>query len=214
MEALARPDVASWVLVRRPSGLARIAGTNLCVWRRPLRASLRAWVARELARGLVLESSCTSRSGPSVAARLCEHLGPSPGMTLLAADIARLVDRLRAVTARPILQASLATVDTDKCRKFHVDYKAVRLVCTYGGPGTEWVDDAGVDRAMLGQPAACIDSANAKIVPRPAAVHRALPGDVVLLKGEQDNEGRGVVHRSPPIEATRERRLVLTVDVR
>lgn len=149
-----------------------------------------------------------------MATRLCEDLVRSPGTTLLAADIARLVDRLRAVTGRPLLQASLATVDTDKCRKFHVDYRSIRLVCTYAGPGTEWVDDAGVDRSMLGQPSPCIDRANAKIVTRPGAVHRALPGDVILLKGELGNEGRGVVHRSPPIEATRDRRLVLTLDVR
>lgn len=214
MQALARPDVASWILVRRPAGLARIGGTNLCVWRRPLRASLRAWAARELGRGLVVEATTKARDGSAVAEGLCAELDRSPGASLLAADIGRLVDRLRAVTGRPILQASLATVDTDKCRKFHVDYKSVRLVCTYAGPGTEWVDDAGVDRSALGHPAPCIDSANARIVLRAGSVHRALPGDVVLLKGELGNEGRGVVHRSPPVEATHQRRLVLTLDVR
>lgn len=112
------------------------------------------------------------------------------------------------------LRASLASVDTNKCRKFHCDYKTLRLVCTYAGPGAEWVDDAEADRGAMGHAEACFDTANARIVRRGSSVRRAAAGDVVILKGElfDGNAGRGAVHRSPPIEATGERRIVLTLD--
>lgn len=47
-----------------------------------------------------------------------------------------------------------------------------------------------------------------------ATMQRAEPGSVVLLKGHSwpGNEGRGAIHRSPPIEKVGERRLLLKLD--
>jgi hypothetical protein len=132
-----------------------------------------------------------------------------------AADIEELARLFTDLTGERSLQASLATVETNKCRKFHADYKPLRLVCTYAGPGTEWVDDRDADRAAMGHEETCFDTANLRIVPRGSRIQRAHPGDVLILKGESfpGNHGRGAVHRSPPIEGTGERRLMLTLDV-
>lgn len=35
------------------------------------------------------------------------------------------------------LTGKLEVVADDACRKFHVDYAAVRLICTFAGSGTE-----------------------------------------------------------------------------
>ena len=131
-----------------------------------------------------------------------------------AADVTRLARLFARLTGTSSFQASLATVHTNKCRKFHTDYKPLRLVCSYAGPGTEWVDDRDTNRDALGHEEACFDTANARIVPRGSSIHRAKAGDVVLLKGElfPGNAGRGAVHRSPPIERTGERRIVFTLD--
>jgi hypothetical protein len=45
-------------------------------------------------------------------------------------------------------------------------------------------------------------------------VRCANTGDVLVLKGElwPNNRGRGAIHRSPPIEGTGSRRLVLIID--
>jgi hypothetical protein len=96
---------------------------------------------------------------------------------------------------------------TDACHLFHRDFVGIRMLCTYLGPGTEWVPEAFVDRAGLGR------EDNGKVVLDFSQVRRCGTGDVVLLKGESypGNEGRGVIHRSPAIECCGETRVVLRI---
>ena len=81
----------------------------------------------------------------------------------------------------------------------HVDRVGVRMLVTYSGPGTEWLADADVDRARLGEAGQDLpDDQNG--VMRPGAVIRSVaPFAVTLLKGEAwpGAEGFGAVHRSP-----------------
>ncbi len=209
--ALVRRE-ASYRLVDGPSRLAAIhtRGLNTVVWRRPplVGGALAAWLAGGLTHG-------------AVAARdqlptLTRGLPVGPARDALERDIAELARVFDELTGGGATEASLETVSTDKCRKLHADYKTLRLLCTYAGPGTEWVDDADVVRdALARDDGECFDLQNLAIAPRAGAVHRACPCDVVVLKGEAypGNAGRGAVHRSPPIERTGERRLVLTLDV-
>lgn len=143
---------------------------------------------------------------------LFEGLPDLPGRRTLEADVATLMGRFLALTRAEVVRAELSIVAHDKCRKYHADYVGLRLLCTYAGPGTEWVEEEAVDRAALDHAEVCVDTCNARIV-RSARVHHCLPGDVVVLKGHQwpGNDGFGVVHRSPPIEARGARRLVLTL---
>ena len=206
----------SFAVVRRDAGLARILDSdlNVCVWRRALPPRLEKWI-EPLARTLVHDVSHRVSSSPASTAPLFAGLPDREGMIhAWAADVAALVGLLSGLLGAKSLRASLATVDTNKCRKFHSDHKTLRLVCTYAGPGTEWVDERDADRSAMGHDDACIDTANARIVRHGSRIRRAGPGDVVLLKGElfAGNRGRGAVHRSPPIEATGERRIVLTLD--
>lgn len=207
---------ASSAIVRRGDGLATILRPeiNVCVWRRALAPRLLEWLA-QLGRGLVHDAACdVSAARPSVS-DLFAGLPDGAEARAWAADVASLATRFAGVVGAPSLRASLATVVTDKCRKLHSDYKRVRLVCTYAGPGTEWLDDRDVDRDALRRQHPSIEAANARVVRRGARVHRTGAGDVLLLKGElhAGNEGRGAIHRSPPIELTGERRLVLTLDM-
>ncbi|KAG5188259.1 hypothetical protein JKP88DRAFT_206719 [Tribonema minus] len=91
-----------------------------------------------------------------------------------------------------------------RCPKFHVDKVFMRALCTYVGPGTEWLDNADADRAAM---ASGGDSA-AVCRGRPERIQRAEQGDLLMLMGGLKN---GVVHRSPPL-AIGERRLLLTID--
>jgi hypothetical protein len=126
--------------------------------------------------------------------------------------VATLVGRFFALSRAETVRAELAVVAHDKCRKFHADYVGLRLLCTYAGPGTEWVEEAAVDRAALDHAEVCVDTCNARVV-RGALVHRCAPFDVLVLKGHHwpGNDGFGAVHRSPPVEAAGARRLVLTL---
>ncbi len=145
---------------------------------------------------------------------LTAFLPSSRAVGALTEDILGLARALAELTGARRLCASLATVSDDKCRKFHADYKAIRFVCTYVGRGTECVPDGAVRREALGRATEDMDAANRAIVPDRRRVLHARTWDVVVLKGESfpGNAERGAVHRSPPIEARGERRLVFKID--
>jgi hypothetical protein len=132
----------------------------------------------------------------------------------LAHDMWQLVARLIQVTRAPRFRVVFGTVRGDQCRKFHTDMLKFRLITTYLGPGTEWLEESNVDRAALNDPPACPVAANAAIVRDSAAIQRARSGDVLIMKGAgAAGLRRAVVHRSPPIEGTGVVRLVLALSV-
>jgi len=87
------------------------------------------------------------------------------------------------------------------------------LLTTYVGPGTEWIPGHAVNRRVLDEPIECAHASNSAIVRDPSAVRRARAGDVMIMKGRRwpGEEGRGAVHRSPPIAGTGQRRILLMV---
>ena len=189
-----------------------------CVWRRGLPASL--------ADALAVATAQAEPPGPlrvvepdALVPHLRALLGPLPPRVEAAweRDANAVLGAYRHILPGKIVTVQLEVVTTDKCKRFHADYKSVRAVCTYVGPGTEWVEERAVSREAVSRHCheTSFEAQNALIVRDPARVERANPGDVVFLKGESypGNAGRGVVHRSPPIEASGARRLVLTLDV-
>lgn len=118
---------------------------------------------------------------------------------LLAHDIGELAGRFAALLRIERVAIRLEVVETDACRRFHADYVAVRLICTYTGPGTQWL--ANDDAAALAPGAE----------PPAATIRSIATGDVALFKG-RDRSDTPIVHRSPPIVGTGARRLVLVID--
>ncbi len=103
----------------------------------------------------------------------------------------------------------LKVVADDACSKFHVDGYRLRLFTSYIGPGTEWLPEDAVNRYALG-------TTNEQIVKKPTRSQRMGTGHVGILKGEIPNQNqstRGIVHRSPPLQETGQRRLILRVDI-
>ncbi|CAM9600282.1 unnamed protein product [Ectocarpus fasciculatus] len=104
-----------------------------------------------------------------------------------------------------------------KCPRFHLDKVPIRLICTYVGPSTEWLDvyDKWEMENNRSMPPEC----NLKISGRREA-RRARPGDVLIFRGKPQGgfaKGGGgggafaVAHRSPDtLEG--QRRLLLTLD--
>lgn len=124
---------------------------------------------------------------------------PAGDWDALTQDLERLAQIFEAVHDEPRYTATLAVVRGNECSKLHVDHVKLRLICTYTGPGTEWLPNESVDRAAMGHPHEDVARANACI--QRGELQRARPGEVLLLKGEAwpGNTGRGAVHRSPPI---------------
>lgn len=187
---------------------------NLVIWRRNLPPPLRAWLDR-LANTARFQLDLIVGECAGGAADLVAIVPPSPERRWLEGDLGKLIRRFSALTCRAQVKACFGVVETNACRKLHADWVPLRLLCTYAGPGTEWVPDAAVRREAMVEPLPCPDAANAAIVPGEGAIRRARVGDVVVMKGETypGNAGHGAVHRSPPIEAAGERRLVLKLSV-
>jgi hypothetical protein len=116
---------------------------------------------------------------------------------LLAADIETLAQQYGDVLDLSAVEIRLEHVITNACKKFHGDHVTARLICTYVGPGTQWLD--GEDAKDCG----CGDPHN---------IQQMNAGDVALLKGRVWSEEHPAIHRSPPIEGTREERLVLVIN--
>ncbi len=77
------------------------------------------------------------------------------------------------------------------------------MLCTYTGPGTEWLENQGVDKTRLSEPT---------IVNGPHQC--ATSGEVVLLKGAlwPGHESFGAFHRSPTMASGGKRRMLLSLD--
>lgn len=107
-------------------------------------------------------------------------------------DMAILIDMVACLFDCHEVGARLIMLDSAMCPKFHRDNIPCRLVTSYAGPGTQWIDRIDAD------------------------IHEhtsAQVGDVLLLKGDAwtGKPGSGVLHRSPQI-STNQKRLFLSLD--
>jgi hypothetical protein len=144
--------------------------------------------------------------GPAM--RVCDWLawlaatpGLSAALSWVIGDCAAQVARFVEASGSTIVAVKLERVSDDACRRLHHDYVAHRLVCTYRGPGTEWLPRA--HEAALGDERDVVPADWLRRVPRFAAAlfaGRLLPGATPVL------------HRSPPIASTGQVRLVLTIN--
>jgi hypothetical protein len=184
------------------------ASLNLVLWRRSVPAELTRVLAAWAWRAPHFERDIDARSYDLGAALV--GLDDPMARGWLAADLAHLIGILAACSQAERLRVFFGIVRGDQCRKFHIDYLRFRLVTTYLGPGTEWLPDEAVDRAVLDHPPECPCDANRKLVRAPHRARRARAGDVLLSKGVHAvGRARAFVHRSPPLEGTGAMRLVL-----
>jgi hypothetical protein len=139
------------------------------------------------------------------------------GMDTFLQDVADVVEIYGLLMEAEQIGLRLVTLDRAMCPGFHVDKVGIRLVCTYRGPTTQWLENTDVDRCKLGMVAQGIPDEESGLIKPRAAIRSMEPFDVGLLKGEawtnQDgspNLGNGVVHRSPQVDNGL--RVLLTLD--
>jgi len=103
----------------------------------------------------------------------------------------------------------LKVIHSNQCTKFHTDGYSLRLFTTYYGKGTEWLPERALNRWALGK-------RNEQIVKKPSKIQQMEEFEIGILKGELPNGVNptpGIVHRSPEIEKTGEKRIILRVDI-
>lgn len=115
----------------------------------------------------------------------------------LVEDAVRLAELFCTAMDLAKLELRLEAVRTDSCRKFHADYVTARLITTYVGEGTDWLDEEDAARVAAGETPQCINRLSAF--------------DVGLFKGKLATE-RPAIHRSPPIAGTGAARLLLVLN--
>ena len=182
-----------------PAGLRQFLdpGCAAAHWARDIPSDVRAWLD-----GLDPASLPRGRMALSVhniartVAQICKAhgLAECAERTWLQSDIAALAEILADLMDVRFVRFRLDVIDTNACRKFHIDAIRARLLCTYRGTGTQ-----------LGHAEPGHD---------PDAVMTIPIGAPLLLRGSlwPADPAPGLLHRSPPTEGSGETRLVLVLD--
>lgn len=130
------------------------------------------------------------------------------GKIKIEKDIIEIASMFFKITGASSLRLILKVITDDACRKFHTDAYDLRLLCTYSGKGTEWINDRFVDRKQLRV------GKNEDIIKDASKIRCMEPFEVAILKGEVPSrpKDKGIVHRSPPLQNIGEKRLLLRLD--
>ena len=203
---------APHVIADHPDVLRQILepGVNLSLWRRPTQPA----VARELlplqaAHLPDLRCQVTRETFDADVSGLLQRQGLDPSrFENWRQDLGRVADDFFEVSEDRDVNLRLETTADDACRRYHVDRTHLRLLCTYRGPGTEWLSDDQVDRDAQNSGAPNDDILR---FGEPARFEAFWVG---ILKGHAypGNAGRGLVHRSPPIEGSGQTRVLFCLD--
>lgn len=115
-------------------------------------------------------------------------------------DISKSLYLFQSITNSTSFRLLLKTITTDMCTKFHADVNTLRLLCTYAGPSTLWLQHA-------------VGNQNGTIKIDINNILEVGTGNIVILKGELYPNSTPVYHRSPAVEQNNETRLVLRIDI-
>ncbi|MEM7777465.1 MAG: DUF1826 domain-containing protein [Pseudomonadota bacterium] len=186
-------------VVDAPEDLSAIRepGCAAVIWRRQPLPRFQDWIDR-LAPAQLPTARLTLRTDAihDAVQQVCYAAGMSEGpeRTWLVDDIAALGAVFGSLMAAPFVRLRLDVIETNACRKFHIDSVTARLVCTYRGTGTQY----GIS----------MDGAE------PTRVFTVPTGAPIVLRGTRwpGDPQSSLLHRSPPIEGTSETRLLLVFD--
>ncbi|MEO1777299.1 MAG: DUF1826 domain-containing protein [Pseudomonadota bacterium] len=172
-------------------------GCVAAIWRRHMPRDVGIWLDGQppdsLPRGRI---NVHPHAVEDAVCAMCAGSGlqDGPERDWLVADASALAAVFSQLLSPRFLRLRLDVVNTNACRRFHIDAVTARLVCTYRGTGTQYgVSTDGND---------------------PARVFTVPTGAPILLRGTlwPTQPPSGLLHRSPPIEGTGETRLVLVLD--
>ncbi|PLK25234.1 DUF1826 domain-containing protein [Porphyrobacter sp. TH134] len=178
-------------------GAIRDADCNLAIWERAPFADFAPLIAGN---PQDLRFTCDAAGLPALLEAGLDRGGYGGDSALrraLISDAARLAALFCAALDLAKLELRLEVVRTDSCRKFHADYVTARLITTYVGEGTDWLDEDDAARVAAGA--------------APVRVRRLRAFDVGLFKGKLATE-TPAIHRSPPIAGTGAARLLLVLN--
>ena len=118
------------------------------------------------------------------------------GYEFFCEDILFITQLFENILRTKNLKVQISIVDKVQCPKFHVDFVNLRLLCTYTGRGSQYLENNNANRNELGL------GINSKVPILSEDILEVPRYAVSILKGElfNNNQGKGVVHKSPMIE--------------
>ena len=187
--------------------------TNISIWQRQLPSDLEKSIQLHLRSDIKLDIKKVVTAS-TVESEIKPYLNRWECRDELILDVARLVEMFCCLFELRHVGLRLATLDAAMCPRFHVDNVPCRLVTTYSGNGTEWLAHHEVNRNRLGSGNQGLPDKESGLYHCDASIQTLNVGDVALLKGEMwlGNEGSGLVHRSPELSFSDQRRLFLSLD--
>lgn len=185
---------------------------NLVVWQRELADALNSYI-HDLTQGLNALQLRTIIAPTDVSDWLAGLLPEHPQRYLFIEDVVQLVEMYADLFDLNAVGLRLSLINETMCPRFHTDHLACRLVTTYHGQGSEWLQEEHVDRSKLGTGAKGLPDHLSGIYRHHQNIQQLQQADVGLLKGDGwiDSQVSGIVHRSPHIHKN-EKRLLLTLD--
>ncbi|MCG7532491.1 DUF1826 domain-containing protein [Psychrobium sp. MM17-31] len=197
-----------------PSVLADIyqASVNISVWQRDLSEELNHEIHDFITNHPKASASLAMTPDNAIEVLSKDFETKNMGAELHQ-DIAQLVDMFCCLFEQKRAGVRLTVLDRAMCPRFHVDRIPCRLVTTYNGIATQWLNHDDVNRDKLGAKSQGLPDEDSGLISADTTINQLTTGDVALLKGEywSEEEGFGLVHRSPAVAAG-EKRLLLTID--
>ena len=189
------------------------ADINMAIWQRTLNLPTQLYVASLIKSPPVFQTLQAVMQGEEIASWLSAHLPNRRGKPSLIADISVLCEMFSVLFDLERIGLRIALLSQAMCPRFHVDHVPCRMITTYGGTATEWLQNNRVNRSRLGSSGGGRPDNESGVFNSPRDIQQLTAGDVALLKGEawHGNEGRGTVHRSPPMPCG-SARLLLSLD--
>lgn len=189
---------------------------NIALWQRELGGDVQRYVDQLLQHNKLI--SIKLAASPTKLMKEIQRIFPATISLQGAADLNAaafyedvylVLDMFACLFDATEIGLRINTLERAMCPRFHKDNVAVRLVTTYAGPATEWLSSAQVSSATNNSTVS-----DRSIHFDPVDKQSTTAGTIALLKGErwEGNEGRGIVHRSPEVQAP-QRRLLLTCDL-
>ena len=184
----------------------RLAYINLAVWQRPIDLEMML-VIRYLAKEPFELEFKTDVA--DVSHSLHQHIAVpmeyEQATQLLIADIQRLAVMFTDYAVTRSIRLIVESVHDVPCPKFHQDNVPLRLICTYAGAGTEWLENSNVNTHA--------DCCGGSLVRDTSRIQQLKPFEVAFMKGKiWLKNDMGIYHRSPKPDADQPR-LVVKMDV-
>ena len=159
------------------------ADINMTIWQRTLNLPMQVYVASLIKSPPVFQTLQAVMQGNEVTPWLSAHLPNRRGKPALIADISRLCEMFSVLFDLERIGLRMALLSQAMCPRFHVDHIPCRMVTTYGGPATEWLENNRVERTRLGKGGKGKPDDQSDIFSSPRQIRQLNVGDVALLKG-------------------------------